>query len=787
MKKQFFKQHVVNVFITALLICNQWVLSAQKIMPNHEMEHQCELDFSNEHFQLLPPPDASFEAVASVASAPNISVSFSQEENGNLLYEPVAGWTGGAAKKAQLSLRIWVKNLGPNVINWNQVTIEYVQNGTVVSKSFGTGIIPIVPNGKKDWQNSRDYNEEGNVIFIDSPLPTSVWIKLYFIGYSTPVFISKPLAPYTKTYGMPFRAFDLAENEVWESGSTHAGGLQVFAYDMGVFGYTSDGISGGWSNLLPGKDGTQNSHYRVWGKPVYAMADGTVVEFLNDCPNNPKPGVKDTASYNQYDYGKGGNHFYIQHGDNIALYAHLQKGSLNPKLMTVGAMVKAGDFLGLAGNSGSSSGPHLHIHTLKEDKPETGAARPLLFNTGWAIEKGSFGSPQNGANWFQLTSHGLPGKGSTRAFIWPSEAKPRYNDRIYTGAWTYGSDNHAMQEGLMQIVFPSIDNAYQAQGLRLEDMSVINDKGNILYSGVWRQGSGASKIQYGLNYSAFKSEYDSLVSKNYRLLDVEVFKNANNDLKFAGVYREGYYKQKFVAGMSITDLLSNNTSFSGLGYHLGDVEVYKGVNGTNLYAAVWSLVGSGDNPIITAASWSSFTTQWSDKVKLGYQLADLDTEEQNGSTFYVGVFIKVNGSNYLWESNWNSFNAKWEDLSKKNLRLADLNIRLKPGVANLVSNPDTGVESTSNESLELRDKIADKQEVTIYPNPVVDLFTLKTASRIISWNLYNGFGQIVRNEKLNESSTERQIQTEGLKSGHYFLSVQTENGLITKQLEIIQQ
>ena len=157
------------------------------------------------------------------------------------------------------------------------------------------------------------------------------------------------------------------------------------------------------------------------------MADGVVKEFLNTVPNNPKPGEQ--ANWQVFPTG-GGNHFYIQHGTDIALYAHMQKGSLNPALMQVGNLVKAGDFLGLAGNSGSSSGPHLHVHIRKETTLETGPFRPLLFNTGYTIAKTSFTSLSSSADWMPLTAHGIPGYTSTRAFIWPSSGKPLYNSNV---------------------------------------------------------------------------------------------------------------------------------------------------------------------------------------------------------------------------------------------------------------------------------------------------------------------------------------------------------------------
>lgn len=59
------------------------------------------------------------------------------------------------------------------------------------------------------------------------------------------------------------------------------------------------------------------------------------------------------------------NAIYIQHSDgSIAWYAHMKNGSLTSK--QIGQWVEAGEYLGVMGSSGSSTGPHLHfeVHAL---------------------------------------------------------------------------------------------------------------------------------------------------------------------------------------------------------------------------------------------------------------------------------------------------------------------------------------------------------------------------------------------------------------------------------------
>ncbi len=74
------------------------------------------------------------------------------------------------------------------------------------------------------------------------------------------------------------------------NGCTHDMGVrgsQTFAYDMGVWGVNHD--DGSYSYVVPNGDPKKNADPRIWSKPIHAMADGTVLEVVNDCPNNPAP------------------------------------------------------------------------------------------------------------------------------------------------------------------------------------------------------------------------------------------------------------------------------------------------------------------------------------------------------------------------------------------------------------------------------------------------------------------------------------------------------------------
>lgn len=87
-----------------------------------------------------------------------------------------------------------------------------------------------------------------------------------------------------------------------------------------------------------------------FGSPIYAAKAGTVVDIVNTCPNNGYYGSWCGQSY--------GNHIIVQHSNNYyTMYAHLTQ-DLKVK---VGDQVGRGQVIGTMGNSGSSTGTHLHF------------------------------------------------------------------------------------------------------------------------------------------------------------------------------------------------------------------------------------------------------------------------------------------------------------------------------------------------------------------------------------------------------------------------------------------
>lgn len=111
---------------------------------------------------------------------------------------------------------------------------------------------------------------------------------------------------------------------------------------------------------------------------IIAIADGTIIG--KDDGNHDE-----NCTFN----GDTWNALYVLHEDNsVSWYGHMKKNSLTTK--DIGESVVAGEYLGVIGSSGNSTGPHLHLEIYKNGNlidPYSGTCNPTIIESCWEEEK----------------------------------------------------------------------------------------------------------------------------------------------------------------------------------------------------------------------------------------------------------------------------------------------------------------------------------------------------------------------------------------------------------------
>lgn len=109
--------------------------------------------------------------------------------------------------------------------------------------------------------------------------------------------------------------------------------------------------------------------YHCWGRPVLAPAAGRVAAAVDGLPDQAI-GSRDPAN-------PAGNHVVLDLGQGeFAFLAHLQQGSMRVQR---DQQVAAEQEIGLCGNSGNSSEPHLHFHLQTAPVLGEGLGLPAQF------------------------------------------------------------------------------------------------------------------------------------------------------------------------------------------------------------------------------------------------------------------------------------------------------------------------------------------------------------------------------------------------------------------------
>jgi len=158
-----------------------------------------------------------------------------------------------------------------------------------------------------------------------------------------------------------------------------------------------------WVQLYPeGKsyqgDPGDNRNYRAYGAEIHSVTDGIVTQVKDGIQQNV-PGPTSRAVPMTLDT-LAGNYVIVEMGrGQYAVYAHMQPGSLR---VQVGDKVRAGQVIGLVGNSGNSTEPHLHFHICN--------ANSALGCEGLPFEFVSFEVEGQGWGWKPSDAHDAPVK-----------------------------------------------------------------------------------------------------------------------------------------------------------------------------------------------------------------------------------------------------------------------------------------------------------------------------------------------------------------------------------------
>lgn len=221
-------------------------------------------------------------------------------------------------------------------------------------------------------QDTRTINPGGrNVLFVWIELPSNQSVpsnlRHEFIFSSTPAGGPKSSDARVEDFLVPVNQDPVPilaspfRGGVWLAGdgptndSNHR--RSIFAIDGHIYSperFAIDWVKIGSNGDTRHDGNAKNENWWGWGEPILAVADGEIADVADEFPDNA-PRVLPPVTLDNI----AGNHIILQIGKNrFVTYAHLQRRSIKVRR---GDHVHRGDELALLGNSGNTTGAHLHL------------------------------------------------------------------------------------------------------------------------------------------------------------------------------------------------------------------------------------------------------------------------------------------------------------------------------------------------------------------------------------------------------------------------------------------
>ncbi|HKG20878.1 MAG TPA: peptidoglycan DD-metalloendopeptidase family protein [Blastocatellia bacterium] len=582
----------------------------------------------------LPPSLAAASQAKEMANrAPSATVVLEPMESGKAVYLPLAPKFEGAKAQVKIILACLITNNETSDLALSNVTFSFPGSSISPKNMQGENLVtpPIEPGKSAWWSNGvvklSETETISNALYLDAPAPAKVEVTLTFSGYSKPIKVNANLAPHkspapTGGWLFPFSASDLRAGEYFSASAQHwanggGKGRQIYAHDIGCVAW--DAEKQAFSGLLPGKDKTKNENYRIWGKPVRALADGTVESWHDGMEANTPPGFPDPTPD-----PVGGNHLWIKHGDELIIYTHLQKNSIPAAFKVKGAVVKAGQKVGLAGNSGNSSNPHEHVEAAQTGNT---SLRPLPFREAWICEATSLQPPSPEGPWVRLDAEGIP---FDSVLIWPAATRPAW----YPPGWAEVS-HHGIPEAQYQTIF---NRAFEA-GYRPVWVDGYEVSGKTFFNVIFRPraGSPAWAARHNLDGAGYQAEFDKHTKEGYRLLNLSSYL-VGGHVRYACIFvKTGGPAWVAYHGQTAEQHQARVDSLGPDGFRPTNVSVVS-VNGQRSYAAFWEKKNVGSWLLKSFLTENEYQQQWDDNSAAGRRVAYLSACNHNGEPRISAVF-----------------------------------------------------------------------------------------------------------------------------------------------------
>lgn len=480
------------------------------------------------------------------------------------------------------------------------------------------------------------------------------------------------------SYPFPGRAEDLPNKHYWFVKKSHKGGIQSLGFDMTTVRFSVK--ENKWTQRKVGVSASEyqrnptNDKWSVYGRPVYAIADGEVMWCWRNAPENPTPGADASGEplvHPDMDGTKisnAGNFLKVKHSDQeFVLYAHFKPGTIPSSLCPFDKplrdkvddaeiksvnkpQVKKGQFLGLVGNSGHSYSPHLHINLQKTlfDNGGSANALPMPFDSAWI--KSTAKLEDSPDDWKRLQGEILP--------VPDTAILPDYSTGFPEIA------RHGVPASEYQFTFEHITNS----GYRLVWIDGYEVNGANFFNAIFRLSDGTPwKALHGLSSAQYQNAFDTL-PQGFRPLQVESYTDGNL-IRYAVIFVKqigpvwtAYHGKTAEEHQNLFNSLTKEQGFRPINTSVVSV------GGQRSYTALYEKKNVGSFKAHSFLTPNEYQTKFNENSTAGRQLVYLNAYNHgsNGIRFSAIWHSAVSGSTIAKHGlNSANYQEEWKTATDK--------------------------------------------------------------------------------------------------------------------------
>lgn len=638
-----------------------------------------------------PPPCPSTAGVHRIAVQPT--------NNGTLQVARIAAAQSGASEKWDLKADLWFCNNSATSYNYVTTKIEFLDANSAVTKTLNTRpfyyedssgrtfyTLPANSGARESFVRPGEPAVGSSVPTVFSyPLPAMIRFRttLKTSSSATSGIVTNTVAvPVANQVSPgPLHGFFFPERQAsLPSGAyyfqTYHDDFNLqnrYAVDIGAQRF--DSTTHAWTQYRapdvanpsdPANDHHNAESWLMWGNAVRAMSDGEIVSCVRGSVDN-KPylvdgQVDDTVKATQVVDHAGGNYVWVRTGTETQVYAHLQQDSIpfalcpftdnlehklaDPYSDAPGDapyQIKAGQFLGVVGNSGNTSNPHTHVETIMGTSSIYGGNNSEF----------GYGSDSRPMNFINVRVQPIDWGTAASSSAWDGLSSSRVipaNSLISPSNCGYLPSSYAGKQEVVQVAtkgscWAQMYNAMIQAGFRPVHYDSHPTGTTRTITTVWRPNDGTSWVLFhGLTGPQLQDEHNTYTAAGWRYLNLQSY-TVNGAVRYAVIFVKQPGATQFArAAMSLTTFTSVFNTETTAGYRMVDYSVAV-VNGVREYTGLWVSAPSINSYIVKDVAVADYQAEFDAETRAGRMPVSLDGFELNAIPYLSTVWY---GSQNSW-------------------------------------------------------------------------------------------------------------------------------------------